>query len=497
MNERDSYSPWRILILDGIRYQIVLRGERSVNELLLDLRHDLFKAKNLLRKFTQDHQNLSRLRHLLQHDLADGQWPPDDEETIRKLAAHFAAGRFSLVPLSHSPLIPVRLREKAPQETIAIPRRPAKVLPSAEEIMPKSWIKIRIIDDESGRPIEGIPLQLIRANQLERQRTSAANGMVVFEMIEEGQYSVKCSLDQLGQQTANHQPTGPTIFSTFAFLSIAETGDHEPDSKEASIVATAVANVKQHPVKKGDTLESLAKSTKFSWQKLAAFNYCTADPETLCQRLGCQPAPGEPKTAVAKADLHQLDEEEQIFIPEPWQEANLATEKVYQIRVKPIPIEIRMWYQLDLDDPQTKDDTIIIETEDGDWRHEIPVSGLTEVEPDWVELKFPRPPPGQRYTMTQDLGAEDGIFTIFHLASESIFWQAFFPELETEEEAEASDERQEQDELDEAKAWDEEKDHYFFEGQDDEGKEPEPWDEKSWDEEPLEFEDRWTYRGDY
>jgi hypothetical protein len=79
--------------------------------------------------------------------------------------------------------------------------------------------------------------------------------------------------------------------------------------------------------------------------------------------------------------------------------------------------DIRFLYEIDIHARGAKDDTLTLETQDGSWRHQIAVKGLSEKEPGWVELVFPNPPAGARFDMIQDPGDGHPPFYVFQGAS--------------------------------------------------------------------------------
>ena len=74
-----------------------------------------------------------------------------------------------------------------------------------------------------------------------------------------------------------------------------------------------------------------------------------------------------------------------------------------------------------------------LEAEDGSWQHEIPVSGLSESERDWVELVFPKPPAGVRFNLIQDPGDGEPPFYVFKGASYGDLREAFAHQRAEEE----------------------------------------------------------------
>jgi len=429
---------------------------------------DRYFTRHLLRWLADD-LALSTYRRIVGEQTGVRLRDCGNNEVIEHLADLLVGRRLVLQrrspPRPHlSPVLP----EAAPQRP---PARAAK--------RPDSWIELRIVDDESGDPFAGVELKVTASDGSISRASSDRDGGAWMDHIVGGACSAS-SPRKKGEGTAldtaaflgiGEAPTGKKeasdeVQTAGKEVAGAEAGGGEPSSGQtgrAPVVRRArhIARITEHKVKSGDTLEQLAESVNLTAEELARFNWGAAEPEEiegcLGAFVGC--------TRRDEKGRYLLDDSDNpgiVYLPEPWEQGGLATEQKHTIRVKLVRTWVRMLYQLDVDEPAAKDDTIIIRTDDGSWTYEIPVSSLSEVEPDWVELVFPRPPPGRRYSMIQDLGKDGDPIVIVDGHDESVFW--------------ASD-------PDEVELW---KPGEEEQGGEDSDEEPEPDPDEEWDDEPEE-----------
>jgi hypothetical protein len=187
----------------------------------------------------------------------------------------------------------------------------------------------------------------------------------------------------------------------------AESGAEPPP--ELPRRSYTLLRVREHRVKRGDTLAQVAKAAGLTERELCIFNWGTATHAEVQQRLrdevGCIERDEEGRYVFDDADEPGL-----LYVPEPWTQEGLASNQRHTVRVCAVPRqlpELRFLFQIDADAPWAKNDVLTLEAQDGSWKHELAVSGLSEVEPGWVELAFPDAPPGVRFNLIQD--PKDGI----------------------------------------------------------------------------------------
>lgn len=107
---------------------------------------------------------------------------------------------------------------------------------------------------------------------------------------------------------------------------------------------THITEIKAHKVRRGETLESIAKANGLTWQMLARFNWGTAQPDQINKHLvadvGCTKRTKDRKNYI----LDDSDDPGIIYIPKPWRIGNLATKHTHIIRVRTLPPDEPMVY---------------------------------------------------------------------------------------------------------------------------------------------------------
>jgi hypothetical protein len=100
------------------------------------------------------------------------------------------------------------------------------------------------------------------------------------------------------------------------------------------ISVAEMALFKAHRVRKGETLAGVAKSSGITWQELAQFNWGTADPDKINERLrdevGCTRKTRDGWNYV----FDDSDHPGIIFIPTQWEQKGLAADRTHTIRVR-------------------------------------------------------------------------------------------------------------------------------------------------------------------
>ena len=94
-----------------------------------------------------------------------------------------------------------------------------------------------------------------------------------------------------------------------------------------------IVSIKKHKVKTGESIASLAKANSLTWQQLAIFNWGTSVPEEinrfLREQVGCTKRTKDGHNYL----FDSSDDPGIIYIPLPWNQSGLATNKTHVIRV--------------------------------------------------------------------------------------------------------------------------------------------------------------------
>ena len=193
----------------------------------------------------------------------------------------------------------------------------------------KAWIKIKVVDDETDRPISGVMLKVTLPGGSEVFRQTDPQG-VMIEKIDPGTCNVSSSFG------------GVTRYETLGFVRMGKldskpalTPEQQREQDSRAIGGACIANVKEHKVKKGESILSLAKANGMQWQELAIFNWGTSVPDEinvhLRDEVGCT-------KKTADGFNYMFDDSDDpgiMYIPKVWEEKGLKTEQEHVIRVKP------------------------------------------------------------------------------------------------------------------------------------------------------------------
>ncbi len=390
--------------------------------------NSLTHAQRILYEFILDRFAIHNLRCLLSDAMKIGVQNLDDHEVIEEMAKLLDRGSYVMARLPalswEGFITPAQV--KKPKEE-----------PEEEEEEELSWIQVKVVDDQSGVVIPRVKLTFKFANGEERELSTGIKGLIDLRDIPEGSCEVGCNIK------------GITLDNCMHFVTLGEDASGQKENWEEELVGqtkggeflgTRIAIVEGRKVKTGDTLASLAQELGMTAEELSEFNWGVRAPTAIAERLafyvGCTKRGQD-------GESYDFDDQDQpgfIFLPQAWSE-QLDTAKTHTIRVKPAGYYLRFNYHINVDDPDNQDDTITLQSPDGIFQHVIEVSKLEEVEPDWVELVFPKPPTGMRYDLIQDPKDGQDPFYTFQNAEE----EDFFPPPEPENEDQQADDEPEED----------------------------------------------------
>jgi uncharacterized protein len=295
-------------------------------------------------------------------------------------------------------------RQQQQQQQRAAKKQQAAKSASAKppkQVAPDEFVA-QVIDDQTGEPVPNVELEVSPPNGPPQMLHTDRDGLATLRVAGKGNSTVKSPLH------------GAALERTLTFVAKGPGGGGGRQQELPPLSGSAiVARVQEYKVKTGDTLVSLASKNGLTERELAMFNWGVWAPteidEQLRDKVGCTK-----KTQQGNYCFDDSDDPGIVYIPKPWTESGLASGQPHILRVRRIcgrlP-DLKLLYQIDPHAPSAKDDILVLEAEDGSWRHEIHVSTLTEVEPHWVELVFPKPPAGVRFNLLQDPG--DGQPTMF------------------------------------------------------------------------------------
>jgi LysM repeat protein len=218
-----------------------------------------------------------------------------------------------------------------------IPRDPnyvKKEAPKAPE-PPKApandWIKIKVVDDQSGEVIPKVKLVIKTPDNSNEEHETRPSGLIESLGLQSGNCEVRCELKEA------------TLENTVSFVGVGEQpigkkNTEKSDSNNTSAKKQGtkyIASVEEHKVKTGETLKSIAASAGLSWQTLAKYNWGTDVPDEINKHLahdvGCTKKTKDKKNYM----FDDSDDPGIIYIPHPWT-YQAATNKVHTVRVNQI-----------------------------------------------------------------------------------------------------------------------------------------------------------------
>lgn len=257
----------------------------------------------------------------------------------------------------------------------------------------KARLIVKVVDDATGTGVADARLEVTFADGSKKSLNTARNGTAELAGLEPGENLLSSPL------------AGAVLARTLAVASGDAPGASGAANRKRPPVAGpfVVAHVVEHKVKTGETFAKIASGSGLSERDLATFNFGGAEPAELdaCLRdqVGCTK-----KGADGHYVFDDTDEPGIVYVPKPWT-GKVPGDKLHEVRVRHIERKLpalKFWYQLEMEGQFAKNDFLTLEAEDGSWKHELPVGGLKEVEPGWVELVFPEPPAGVRFQLVQD-----------------------------------------------------------------------------------------------
>lgn len=213
----------------------------------------------------------------------------------------------------------------------AAPDLPPIVVATEEKT---SWIKFRVVEDETGDPIPGVKLRVQLPNGQFHDYSTRPDGMVEVDNIDPGICNVDCPLEPLDKRRLTHT----LDFVAMGEASTTDTSDEPPPEapSQSSIPSGElfVAEIEEHQVQTGESLESLATANSMSWKELALFNWGTAVPKEINEHLrddvGCTEKTADGHNYIFSSE----DEPGIVYIPSNWSEPGRATEQEHTIRVR-------------------------------------------------------------------------------------------------------------------------------------------------------------------
>jgi hypothetical protein len=167
-------------------------------------------------------------------------------------------------------------------------------------------------------------------------------------------------------------------------------------------------------VKKGETLDGLAKGAGMTWKELAKFNWGTDLPGEINQHLrddvGCTKKTSDGANYV----FDDSDDPGIVYIPKPWKQQGLATAKTHVFKAKVIYSSCALCVRLDIDPQEAakNEDKFILSSSDQSYSVTKTVKDDKQEGDQYIDLRYAKLNPDQSYTLkvTMADGSEVTVF---------------------------------------------------------------------------------------
>lgn len=307
-----------------------------------------FAALDLLRRLAEDPLNMAELRRLFaeQRGTAAISWQ-SNREVLEQLAARLDAGALSVMIFEAHPVEVVPLGKGA--EATEAKKPPA---PSPKKQL--TWIEIKVVSIDTGKPVRDVDLTLKLPSGDEEDHTTNPDGIIRVDDLDPGTCEARSivkgatraevlSVQGMGAPSespeaapAAEEEQAPSAAGRIELIPKA-SGKAKDKPKEAKPSGYKLGVVERHKVKTGETLDGLAKKVGLSWKELAKFNWGTDVPGEINQALrtevGCTKKTKDGKNYV----FDDEDDPGIVLLPSGW-EASLGTTTKHTILVAKVEI---------------------------------------------------------------------------------------------------------------------------------------------------------------
>lgn len=346
---------------------------------------DAWEARAFLARFELDplaQHELRRLHNELRGELV--QRALSFSELVEALAGELSTGRFS-----------VTAAEMVSNVGIAIepPTEEPELRPPPSEIE-KQWIKIKVVLDATSEPIPGVELCVRLPDGTDRTLQTRADGIVEVHELNPGVCTASGPLNvgvQRVEDTWHVVGTGAAPIEP-------EKGERVENPRGGHL-----AEIDEHKVADGETIDSLARAAGTTWQDLSKFNWGTGNPNQINEHLrdvvGCTKKTADGHNYIFTSS----DDPGIVFIPAKWSEAGLATNQEHIVRVRRASAARTMTISYLIGSAAQFTDAYpkyVLESTDGAYRSEkSPQDDLVDGD-EYMQLRFTDLLPGKQYRLT-------------------------------------------------------------------------------------------------
>jgi len=266
-----------------------------------------------------------------------------------------------------------------------------------------TWIEIKIMNDQTGEPVNWVRLTVKTPDGNEAFYTTNSAGIIRIDDIEPGTCDASCDIK------------GVQLKDTLAFVGTGEPkGGGNADTNGQPTATVRIAQIEEHKVKKGETLDALAKGVGMTWKELANFNWGVQTPneinEHLREDVGCTKKTSDGANYV----FDDSDDPGIVYLPKPWKQEGLATGKTHVFKVKAIYTSCALCVRLDIDPDEAarNEDKFILTSDDQSYSSTKTVKDDKQEGDQYIDLLYSKLNPDKSYTLkvTTADGSEVTVF---------------------------------------------------------------------------------------
>ncbi len=270
----------------------------------------------------------------------------------------------------------------------------------------KTWVEFKVVWSETGKQVPNVRLRIANPDGIENFHTTNSQGMIRIDGIDPGDCEARSVLNN------------SLLTNTLNFVKMGESGgsgsgedaEQQPQATQSKTPKRTgvqqIAQIEEHKVKTGESLNSIAKENDLTWQELAKFNWGTDVPKEINDHLrddvGCT-------VKTPDGNNYKFDDSDDpgiIYIPNKWEKMGLTTEKTHIIQVSYIRGPTKFAVLIPLDDifiDAVDDDEAILESADGAYKKTLRVVEVGQkIDEEYIQLTFLNVIPGKKYTLTYD-----------------------------------------------------------------------------------------------
>jgi hypothetical protein len=211
------------------------------------------------------------------------------------------------------------VREAELEDAVAPPRPAPALTPSQLRAQVSKTFELTIVEAGTGRALVDVPFAVVTPAGEERRVWSDAAGQIRIPDLTPGECAVESVIDDARVETSYVVQPGAAAVG----------GGQRRPSMNGHLVA-----IERHRVRAGETPETVAVAHEVPWERIAGFNWGTADPDALeahyRDTLGCTRRGPDGRVRFDDSDAPGI-----LLVPRSWR-ARLVVGPAHQLLVTPL-----------------------------------------------------------------------------------------------------------------------------------------------------------------